>query len=136
MASYAKQAQDETLLNMARRIQMRAYQRVGELLKQYEPARGRQPENGSSPSRFTRTDAADDAGLSERERKTALRIASVDEDEFEALVESDDPPTITEMARRAHRPRTSYRRRYEVDAHAIRHRGRAAGLRDQAARRT
>jgi hypothetical protein len=38
--------------------------------------------------------------MSERQRKTALRIANVPREEFEALVESDDPPTITELAER------------------------------------
>jgi len=32
-----------------------------------------------------------------RQQKTALRVANVDEDGFEAAVESDDPPTVTEL---------------------------------------
>jgi hypothetical protein len=121
MASYAKQAQDETLMNMARRIQARAYERCGELLKQIEPDKGGRPANcpkcrinperfqfcgyppgvcpqktqeGDLPS-FTRTDAADAAGLSDHQRVTALRVANIPRDEFEELVESDDPPTAT-----------------------------------------
>ncbi len=42
--------------------------------------------------KFTRTQAATDAGLSERQRKTALRVANVPQDEFEAAIESDAPP--------------------------------------------
>jgi hypothetical protein len=34
----------------------------------------------------TRTQAATDAGLSERQRKTAPRIASIPEPEFEAII--------------------------------------------------
>ena len=36
MASYARMADDDTLYNMARRIQGRAIRRAGELLKQYD----------------------------------------------------------------------------------------------------
>ncbi len=41
-----------------------------------------------------------DAGMSERQRKTVRRIASVPDDEFEAAVESDAPPTVTALADR------------------------------------
>jgi len=40
LASYAKQAEDETLLRMAARIKARATRRAGELLKQVTPAKG------------------------------------------------------------------------------------------------
>jgi hypothetical protein len=43
---------------------------------------------------LTREQAAGDAGLSEHERKTALRIASIPEEEREVLIERDNPPTI------------------------------------------
>jgi hypothetical protein len=49
---------------------------------------------------MTRTQVADDAGMSEHQRKTALRIASVPDGEFEAAVESDTPPTATALAER------------------------------------
>ena len=42
--------------------------------------------------------AAEAAGFSERQRKTALKLGAKDEDEFEALIESYNPPTITELA--------------------------------------
>jgi hypothetical protein len=73
MASYAKQAQDDSLLNMAKRIQARAYERCGELLQQIEPGKNRfdSRDGDDPPNRITA------AGLSERQRKTALRIASV-----------------------------------------------------------
>jgi hypothetical protein len=86
---------------MARRIQARAYERCGELLKQIEPAHGANQNirEGDLPN-VTRESAATEAGLTEHERKTALRIASVPKNEREELVESDDPPTITELAKR------------------------------------
>jgi hypothetical protein len=46
----------------------------------------------------TRTNTATEAGLSEHQRKTALRIANVPEDEFETAIESDDPPIVTDLA--------------------------------------
>jgi len=100
LASYAKQAQDESLKKMADRIKTRAILRAGELLKQIEPAQGANQniKDGTDQKVFTRTQAATEAGLSERQRKTALQVANVPRDEFERQVESDNPPTITELA--------------------------------------
>jgi hypothetical protein len=84
LASYAKQVNDETLHRFADRIKARAIRREGEILKQIEPARGaNQPIQDGAVPKVTRESAAEDAGLSERERKTALRVASVPSDEFE-----------------------------------------------------
>jgi hypothetical protein len=87
LASYAKQAGDNTLLNFAKRIQARAMMRCGELLQQVlvNEKGGRPPKNldGADPV-LTRTQAAGDAGLSERQRKTALRLASIPKDDFKA----------------------------------------------------
>jgi hypothetical protein len=85
LASYARQAHVDTLLKLATRIQARAMQRVGELLKEIKP-----------PTRFTRMQAAHEAGLSERQKNTALRVASIPPEEFEAAVESEKPPTETQ----------------------------------------
>ena len=46
----------------------------------------------------TRSEVAKDAGLSERQKVTALRVASVPQPEFEAAVESENPPTVTQLA--------------------------------------
>lgn len=40
---------------------------------------------------FSRTQAATEAGLSERQRKTALRVANVPEEDFETAMEAADP---------------------------------------------
>lgn len=105
LASYARQANDKDLQKYSMRIMARAIERCGELLEAIPPSSGRQPENGETPPRFTRTQAAKDAGLSDDQRKTALRLANIDKDEFETAVESDDPPTITELAERGKRRR-------------------------------
>lgn len=101
MASYAKQADDDSLFRLATKIKARAIKRCGELLQEIAPQQGQrtdQPRVGNGPK--SRAEAARDAGLSERQRKTALRVAAVPDDEFEEWVESDTPPTITELAER------------------------------------
>ena len=102
LASYAKQAQDETLEKTSMRIRARAIQRCGELLKAIEAGRaGRPPEKSTpAPTQISRSKAARDAGMSQRQKETALRVANVDRDEFERDVESDDPPTVTALAER------------------------------------
>lgn len=122
LASYARQANDTTLHHLALRIQARAQRRMGELLKQIPSGQGanlsaagraaadpicresatrdaaqQRPPAAVPP--VTRTEVAREAGLSERQRKTALRIASVPEPDFTAAVESREPPTVTTLAR-------------------------------------
>lgn len=50
------------------------------------------------PERSQRRQMAEAAGLSRHQMYESLAIAAVPEDVFEALVESDDPPTPTQMA--------------------------------------
>jgi hypothetical protein len=102
LASYARQSRDNTLHNLALRIQARAQRRMGELLKQIPEQRGGDrggPTGGRPPIGETRTQAARGAGLSDHQRKTALRMASVPEAAFTGAVESPEPPTVTELAR-------------------------------------
>lgn len=108
MASYAKQSRDDTLHKMATRIKARAIRRCGELLEQIEPSKGGRPPSETADrtvSSLGRTQAARDAGLSERQQVTATRVANVPADEFEAAVESDNPPTITELAEAGKKPK-------------------------------
>jgi hypothetical protein len=99
LASYARQAKDDSLAIYARRIQARALRRAGELIKQIEPARGANQniQDGAVP-KVTRESAARDAGLSERQRKTALRVATVPGGDFDYAIESQDPPTVSKLA--------------------------------------
>jgi len=86
---------------MAERIQARAIRRYGELLKQIpDNNRGRPSAeiHDADDMNLTRTQAARDAGISERQKVTALRIANIPDPEFDALIESDNPPTITKLA--------------------------------------
>jgi hypothetical protein len=98
IASYAKQAGDNTLRKCADRIQARAMLRVGELLKEIPGKVGRPENNRGGTSPISRSGAAKDAGLSRDDKRTALRVASVPKGRFDELVESDDPPTVTELA--------------------------------------
>jgi len=99
MASYARQANDDAMHKMADRIQARAIRRCGVLLKEIEPSPGARTDQprGDAPPR-SRSEAAKDAGLSDDQRKTVLRVANVPEAEFEKAVESDNPPTVTDLA--------------------------------------
>jgi len=80
LIEYARQAGDSELRKMADRIQARALDRCGELLRAIPAEKGGQPwqksTNGGTPiSRLTpREQAARAAGLSKDQQNTALRI--------------------------------------------------------------
>jgi hypothetical protein len=107
LASYARQANDDTLRKHADRIQARAIRRQGELLKQIPASLGGRPaeNSGGRPPELTRASAAAAAGISEHQRKTALRVAAVPEEQFERQIESESPPTVTQLARQGIKPR-------------------------------
>ena len=100
LASYARQADDDELYRMARRIQGRAVRRAGELLKAFQTGAkgGRPTKNGGGAPTVSQRAAANAAGMSKRQEVTAVRIANLPEGDFEAAVESDAPPTVTALA--------------------------------------
>ena len=101
LASYARMANDDSLLKHARRIQARAVRRMGELLKQVDPGKGGRPIKNSVAARpslsgwvpgtdrgvgppdldgwipGTRSELADSVGLTKHRRKVSLRVANV-----------------------------------------------------------
>jgi len=85
------------LRQMADRIQSRAVRRCGELLKQFD-GRGDHRKSDGAVISSTQRQAAEDAGMSERQRVTSVRVANVPADDFEALVEGKNPPTVTRLA--------------------------------------
>lgn len=105
LASYARQAEDDTLRRYADRIQARAIRRCGELLKAIEARPGTRTDLQPDTGAHTRSDAAREAGLSKHQKDTALRVANVAPEVFEALVESDAPPTVTALADMGRTPR-------------------------------
>jgi len=105
LASYAKQAEDDEMMRMATRIRDRAIRRAGELLKQIKPAKNQHDASArgdGSPS--SRKEAASDAGMSNDQMKTAIRVANIPADDFERQVESDEPPTVTALAKQGTKP--------------------------------
>ena len=105
LASYAKQANDDSMRKLADRIQARAIRRAGELMRVFHApgARTDQPSDGAVPR--SQAEAGRQAGLSERQIKTAVRVANVPEADFEAAVESEAPPTVTALAEQGKKPR-------------------------------
>lgn len=102
LASYAKQADDDELYKLARRIQGRAVRRAGELLKTFQtgPKGGRPSVNGVGTGPVSQRDAAEEAGMSKRQEKAAVRVANIPEADFNEAVESADPPSVTALAER------------------------------------
>lgn len=100
LASYAKQANDEELMKMATRIRDRAIRRAGELLNQIEPGQGaRESKRGEGDhTPLHRQDAAREAGLSKHQQVQAVRIANIPREDFERQVDSDKPPTLSQLA--------------------------------------
>lgn len=98
LASYAKQSEDLELEKMAARIRARAMRRAGELLKQVS-GRGNNQHTDGADSKLVQANLARQAGMSERQKITAVRVANIPERDFAAQVESVNPPTLTELAR-------------------------------------
>ncbi|MEQ8441468.1 MAG: hypothetical protein RIM33_02720 [Alphaproteobacteria bacterium] len=65
------------------RIQARAIRRCGELLKQFDARGSHMKNNGTVVSQ---RQAVDEAGLSQRQRETAVRVANVPTEQFETLL--------------------------------------------------
>lgn len=97
IASYAKQANDDELEKIAKRIKARAIRRGGELLAAIKPDKGGRTRVGTGPSSLTRKATAKQAGLSPRQAKQMLRTSNIPKDVFENAVESDDPPSAEKL---------------------------------------
>lgn len=74
------------------------------------------------PERSARRQAAEAAGLSRSQMWRAMQVADIPADEFEALVESDTPPTVTELVelsrqQKGHSPRSTRPARREFCPH-------------------
>ena len=112
LASYAKQSKDEELMKMAIRIRDRAIRRAGELLQQIEPQKGGDRKSaeyqtvGTGPL-ITRKEAAQSAGMSERQAKTAVQVANVPAADFDRAVDAPKPATVTQLAAMGTKPAPS-----------------------------
>ena len=68
------------------------------------------PKSKGALTRSARRRAAQDAGLSLHQYRRAIRVSNIPRDEFECLIESDNPPSIGEieaLGRRRGTPRGS-----------------------------
>jgi len=110
LASYARQADDPELENMARRIRARAVRRMGQLLSEYDGRDGDRTKNVTAPTFApTRREAAQAAGISPAQQVTAGRIARIPDPNFSEYIESPRPPGTTllaQMGKRSHLPRS------------------------------
>ncbi len=110
LASYAKQADDDTLRKLADRIQARAVRRCGELLKQYDARGGDRSKSAVAPTFApSRQQVATDAGMSRHQQVTAVRVANVPLATFEEAVEAEAPLTVTKLAEIGKQPRAPAR---------------------------
>jgi hypothetical protein len=100
LASYARQAEDDSLRKLSTRIQARAIRRCGEILKKIEAAKNQHDAKARAGrgAPTSRRAAAKAAGLSKDQQVQAARVASIPKGKFEREVESDDPPTVTKLA--------------------------------------
>lgn len=104
LASYAKQADDDSLRRLADRIQARAVRRAGELLKTFDGRGGdRSKTAGAHPfaqdeQSLAQRAIAARAGMSEHQQKQAVRVANVPAPAFEEAVEAERPATVTKLA--------------------------------------
>ncbi|TAV04044.1 hypothetical protein [Rhizobium ruizarguesonis] len=79
--------------------------------KKKRPAKG-----GQLPTNPSERDLASFTGMSRRQIWQAKKIAEIPEDEFDRMVESDNPPTVTELLNVAQR-RAGSKRKLHVCPH-------------------
>jgi hypothetical protein len=97
-----RDSHSRTVRSETDRIQARAVRRAGELLRQFQnPHKGLNvpSDNGTvitGPA--SQREAAEQAGMSLRQERTAVRVSKVPEEIFERQVEGEDPPTVTKLA--------------------------------------
>jgi hypothetical protein len=108
LASYAKMADDDSLRQLADRIQARAVRRMGELLKQHNEAGKRtdKPDMGDH-TRLTQKEIAEGAGISKHRQVQAVRVANVPPEKFEAAIGQPKPATVTQLSKLGKKIRTA-----------------------------
>jgi hypothetical protein len=106
LSSYARQARNPALRDLAMRIEARAVRRCGQLLLEISEQRGRRTDLRPDAGTGTRLNAAAAAGMSPRQMHTAMRVANMPTADFKAAVEDSSPPaSITILATRGTVPR-------------------------------
>jgi hypothetical protein len=90
-----------------------AFRRKGAILAHIRPGRttghgrggDRSKSEGAHNSAPTQRQAAQSAGLSNHQRVTAVRVANVPAEDFDRVVDSETPPTVTRLADMGRKPR-------------------------------
>ena len=102
LASYGEAGRGRVLQGLTARIKARAIRRCRGLLAEIEPHQGKRTDRltDGGDTRLSRSAAASSAGLSKRQKVTALRVANVPKDQFEAAIERKNPATIIDLAER------------------------------------
>jgi hypothetical protein len=104
MAVYARMRDDTDLLNRAVRLQAWAARRWGELDKELNPDRRQENlKQNQTPDRKAHARPIGETvpltdGTTEYQRKISRRLAAIPEPEFSRQVESENPPTVTQLA--------------------------------------
>jgi len=98
LATYAKMADDDTLRALADRIQARAVRRMGELLKDFDGRGSHWGSKRGDAHISTRAEVSKASGVSRDQAATAIRVANIPAEQFDAVVESDKPPSVTALA--------------------------------------
>jgi hypothetical protein len=104
MAVYARMRDDTDLLNRAVRLQAWAARRWGELDKELNPDRRQENlKQNQTPYRKAHARPIGETvpltdGTTEYQRKISRRLAAIPEPEFTRQVESENPPTVTQLA--------------------------------------
>lgn len=82
---------------------------MGELLKTFS-AQGQRSDAlpDGAVRKLTQTEAARAAGISERRQVTAVRLANIPIDDFDAAVEAEKPATVTALAEMGEQIRASF----------------------------
>ena len=70
---------------------------MGELLKQFDGKGNNQHDRGT-PTKLTQKEAAERAGISKDQTVTAVRVANILQETFDAAVEAEKPATVTQLA--------------------------------------
>ncbi len=69
---------------------------MGELLKQFDARGDHRKSNGTNTS--SQKEMAEAAGISKRQQVTAVRVANIPAEKFEAAIENEKPATVTALA--------------------------------------
>jgi hypothetical protein len=106
LASYAKQANDDELEQLSKRIRARAIRRAGELLHQIDGQGSRTDQlTEGEHGKLTQRQAAADAGMSEHQQLQSVRVANIPRQDFDKQVDQPKPPTISQLAQQGIKPR-------------------------------